>query len=113
MQTMTCFELRAALEDLGLTQRDLVRLSGAAVSQVWRWCDGFSPVPDYVRTLLTLMKTNDRLSVVLGHRAEWQVERHHVFRKGATFRDLLQRWHPDKNTRDTNEEMKIVLRFRG
>ncbi|WP_414462415.1 hypothetical protein [Hyphomicrobium sp. DY-1] len=109
---MTCFELRAVLEDLGLTQRDLVRLSGAAGSQVWRWCDGFSPVPEYVRTLLTLMKTDDRLSVVFGHRQYWGVERHHLFRKGATFRKLLHRWHLDKNARDTNGEMKIVLQFR-
>ncbi|WP_414463353.1 hypothetical protein [Hyphomicrobium sp. DY-1] len=109
---MTCFELRSALEDLGLTQRDLGRLSGANASQVWRWCDGFSPVPSYVRTILTLMKTNDRFSVRVGHRERWEVERHHVFRKGATFRELLHRRHPDKNKRDTNDEMKMVLQFR-
>ena len=110
---MTCFELRAALDELHLSQRALARLCSVEAQQVWRWCDGRNPVPDYVAVILSFIKLRDPRAVVGGERAQWQVSRRHIFRRDQTFKDLAQRWHPDRTGRDTNREMALILKFRN
>lgn len=110
---MTCFELRAALEELHLTQRALARLCEVERQQVWRWCDGRAPVPAYVTVILSFIKLRDPRAVIRGQRAPWLVRRHHVYRRGQSFKTLAQRWHPDRTGRDTNREMALVLKFRN
>lgn len=109
---MTCFELRAALDDVRMMQSSLARLCGVDTKQAWRWCDGQNPVPEYVVALLSMIKCNDPSRVMRGHRERSEVRRRHVYRNGATFKSLMKRWHPDVTRRDTNAEMALVNKFR-
>lgn len=109
---MTCFELVAALDDLGLTQSRLSSVCGVERQQAWRWCDGRNPVPDFVRSILSMIKTGNPARVIAGYRHEWAVERHHVYRGRQDFKLLAKKWHPDFNKRDTTREMQLILRFR-
>lgn len=108
----TCFELRAALEDVGLSQRQLGRLCGVAEVQVWRWCEGKVEAPGYVWTILTLIKGFSAEDVKSGYIHEWRVMRHHVFRRGLGFNQLAHKWHPDITKRDTTAEMQVLLSLR-
>ncbi len=110
---MTCFEFRAALDELRLTQRTVAALCGVTPQQVWKWCKGHSPVPTYAQTILSLLKTDEPERIVAGDSVDWHVERRHVYTRDATFKDLAKRWHPDIAGRDTNAEMQLVLKFRN
>ena len=111
---MTCFELVAALDDLKLQQKQLARLCRVGEVEVWRWTDGHVRVPGYVRTILTFVKTpSSHPRILTGHLHQWTIKHHHVFRKGRTFNDLLKRWHPDRNKRNTTAEMQVILSFRS
>lgn len=103
---MTCFELIAALDDLGLQQKQLARLCGVGPIEVWRWVNGKTRVPGYVRTILSFVKNPTTPRIMNGQMHHWPVERHHVFRKGRSFGALLKQWHPDRNKRDTTREMQ-------
>lgn len=113
IMTMTCFELKAALEDLRLSQRALARLCSVEAQQAWRWCDGRTPVPEYVTVILSLIKLRDPRSVIAGERAHWHVSRRHIYHRNQAFKELAQRWHPDRTGRDTNREMALILKFRS
>jgi len=113
MKTMLCFELRAALEDMGLKPTVLAKVCGVEYVEAWRWVEGQRKIPKSVRIILTLMKTRAPSLVLTGHLLEWEVKRRHVYRDHETFKDLLKRWHPDANRRDTTGEMQVINQFRG
>lgn len=112
MKPMMCFELRAALEDMGLKPTVLAKVCGVKYLEAWRWIQGERKIPRSVRIILTLIKTRAPSLVMSGQLLEWEVKRHHVFREGETFRDVLKRWHPDVNQRDTMAEMQVINQFR-
>lgn len=111
--TITCFELRAALDGLRITQTQLALLCGVEKQQAWRWCNGWNPVPRYVWVMLSMIKSGQPRAVLSGRLERWQIGKRHVYRNGETFKMLAKRWHPDTAKRDTNAEMEVVLRFRS
>lgn len=81
--------------------------------QVWRWCDGKSEVPDYVWCLLSAIE-GTKLSDLREKRwHQWKVLRPHVYRSGATHRQLAKRFHPDISGRDTTAEMQLINAMRN
>lgn len=109
----TCFELRAALESLCWQQVRLAKLCGVKEVQVWRWCEGKGPIPQYVWTILTLAEWVKGMDEALDADMTWDVERHHVFRNQKDFKTLAKRFHPDISGRDTTAEMQIINRLRN
>lgn len=113
-ESKTCFELRAALEDLGLSQAQLAALCGVKRLQAWRWCEGKADVPTYVWAMLTLAKGRTTILQLVHTRRfhQWKVEKHHVYRNGKEFKGLARRFHPDVSGRDTTAEMQIINAMR-
>jgi transcriptional regulator with XRE-family HTH domain len=58
---MTADELRAALRELGYTQRRLAHLMGVDNATVNRWCQGTLKVPRYVEAYIELERETARL----------------------------------------------------
>lgn len=108
----TCFELRSALESLGWLQVRLAKLCGVKELQVWRWCEGKAPIPQYVWTILTLAEWTKGMDEALEDNMTWDVARHHVYRNQKDFRMLAKRFHPDTSGRDTTAEMQIINKHR-
>lgn len=110
----TCFELRAALEEMqafGLSQGQLAKLCGVKVNQVSRWCQGTADVPQYVWTILSMLAM-EPVDVAWGEVAAWKVERRHVYRGSWDFKKLARRFHPDATGRDTTAEMQMINTLR-
>lgn len=107
----TCFELRAAFDELCIRPADFARLCGVKPVQVWRWCEGKAEVPTYVWSLLAMFQY-DPLNVLWGERPRWKVTQRHVFRNGKSYKSLARRFHPDATGRDTTAEMQLINEFR-
>lgn len=56
------FDLRAEMHDLSISPALLADLTGADRSTIWRWMNGRTPVPHYVKTILMLRRTLRHLS---------------------------------------------------
>lgn len=108
----TCFELRAALEQLGIPSAAFARVCGVKPVQVWRWCEGKAPIPVYAWTILSLYMGIDPIAVLFGEQADWHVKPKHVYRNGKTYRVLAKRFHPDVTGRDTTAEMQLINKMR-
>lgn len=108
----SCFELRAALDDLWLNQTEFARMCGVKPRQVLRWCEGDAEVPDYVWCLLSSIKNVDLNDLRKKRWHSWEIKHHHVFRGRKNFRTLLKRFHPDVSGRDTTAEMQIINALR-
>lgn len=108
----TCFELRAALDKLYMRQSRLAELCGVDRKQVWRWCEGHAPVPQYVWTILALFAGHDKWAVMRGDLPAWEVRPYHVYRRAVGFKALARRFHPDVSGRDTTAEMQLINKFR-
>lgn len=108
----SCFELRAALDDVGITQQQLAQLCGVKQLQVWRWCEGKADVPSYVWSLLSLAAGLDIFQVIWDGPTKWKIEEHHVYRNGKSYKTLAKRFHPDVSNRDTTAEMQAINALR-
>lgn len=111
-QPKTCFELRAALDDLAMPHQTFAKICGVKPVQVWRWCEGKADVPAYVWAILTLAKGGKLSDVATGKFYTWRVRQEHVYRNGKSFKSLARRFHPDVSGRDTTAEMQIVNAMR-
>lgn len=112
MAQRTCFELRAALESFGWQQVYLAKLCGVKGVQVWRWCEGQAPIPQYVWTILSMAEWVRGIDEGEVFGMTWDIERHHVYRNQRDFKALARRFHPDVSKRDTTAEMQIINKFR-
>jgi DNA-binding transcriptional regulator YdaS (Cro superfamily) len=108
----SCFELRAALESMAFRHSWLAELCGVKPVQVWRWCEGVTPIPAYVWTILALIKGVKVHDVRRGELPSWEVKKHHVYRNMKDFKLLAKRFHPDVSGRDTKAEMQIINKYR-
>lgn len=109
----TCFELRAALESFGWQQVRLARLCGVQDLQVWRWCEGKAPIPQYVWTILSMAEWVRGIDDGDVFGMTWEVEKRHVYRNRQDFKALAKRFHPDISKRDTTAEMQIINKYRA
>ena len=107
-----CFEFRAALEAVKMSQADFAKLLKAERSTVWRWFKGEREVPHYAMVILSGLAGHDPAELRSGRLRQFDVQRHHVYLNGETFKDLVKRWHPDVAHRDTNAEMRLVNQYR-
>jgi transcriptional regulator with XRE-family HTH domain len=107
-----CFEFRAALEAVKMSQADFAKLLKAERSTVWRWFRGEREVPHYAMVILSALAGAGPAELRSGRLRQFNVQRHHVYPNGETYRDLVKRWHPDAAHRDTNAEMQLVNRYR-
>ena len=107
-----CFEFRAALEAVKMSQTDFASLLKVERSTVWRWFSGDREVPHYAMVILSALAGDSPAELRSGRLRRFNVQRHHVYPNGETYRDLAMRWHPDLARRDTNAEMQLVNRYR-
>ena len=54
---MNADEFRASLDRLGITQLEAGELMARDKQDVWRWCHGARPVPEYIARMLLLIET--------------------------------------------------------
>jgi hypothetical protein len=108
----TCFELRAALERHYIRQTWMAELCGVNRLQVWRWCEGLAPIPNYVWTILAMIAGKTHHDILRGELPAWEVEKRHVYRNAKNFKSLAKRFHPDTSGADTTAEMQLINKFR-
>ena len=96
-----------------MSQTDFASLLKVERSTVWRWFKGEREVPHYALVILSALAGADPDELRSGRLRQFNVQRHHVYLNGETFRDLANRWHPDLTHRDTNAEMQMVNRYRS
>lgn len=107
-----CFEFRAALEAVKLSRSELATLLKVERSTVWRWFSGDREIPHYAMLILSALAGAAPAELRSGRLHRFDVQKHHVYLPGETFKKLLKRWHPDVARRDTNAEMQLVNRYR-
>ena len=58
-------EFKAAMAAAKLRQIDLAHLAGVNYRTVWRWTTGYSPIPDYAWTIISLQQRVRELTAAL------------------------------------------------
>lgn len=110
MQGLTCFEMKAGLESIRLSQAMFGRICGTQRNTVWRWCDGSLEIPHYAAVILSALAGASSEDLRAGRLKRFRVEVRHVFPKGysrAAYLKLVKRFHPD-NGRENVEVIKIL-----
>ena len=87
-------EFRAALEEVMMSQTDFASLLKVERSTVWRWFSGEREVPHYAMVILSALAGGSPTELRSGRLRQFNVQRHHVYLKGETFRDLAKRLAP-------------------
>src|SRR5271165_3018415 len=84
-----CFEFRAALEAVKMSQADFASLLKVERSTVWRWFSGEREVPHHAMVILSALAGAGPAELRSGRLRQFNVQRRHVYLNGETFMTRL------------------------
>jgi hypothetical protein len=107
-----CFEFRAALEAVKMSQAEFSDMLDVERTTVWRWFKGERKVPRHAMIVLSALVGHEPSKLRSGLLHDFHVQRHHVYQANETYVGLAKRWHPDRTRWDTKAEMQLINRYR-